>query len=70
MNFPPPLSLIISSVYYLITILMAVFSLFGIYLLIRYGRSLPLSITLAAVYSLFFLILFFQSHTTLINLLS
>ena len=60
-----PLQLTISSVYYILVAILTLFSLFAVYLLIRYGRSIVLSLTLSIVYALFFITILSQSYQTL-----
>jgi len=68
--FMTPASLIISGIYYVLIVFLALFSIFGVYILIRYGKSRPFSLTLAIIYSLFFLTILFQSYQTLHSLLT
>ena len=65
-----PGGLIILSLYYLLAALLTFFSVFGIYILIRYGRTVPLTLVIAVVYSLIFLKLLSESYATLKGLLS
>lgn len=64
-----PLQLTISSVYYILVAILTLFSLFAVYLLIRYGRSLAMSFTISIVYILFYIIILSQSYQTLHTLL-
>lgn len=63
-------NLLISGIYYIFVGLMAFFSLFGVYILIRYGKSIIFSLVLAIVYSIFFLQILAASHATLQSLLA
>ena len=55
MNLSNPTNLLIAGLYYILVGLVTLFSLFGVYILIRYGRSLPLAFAISVVYALFFL---------------
>lgn len=65
-----PTNLLISGIYYVFVGIMGFFSLFGVYILIRYGRSVIFSSVLAIIYSIFFLQILVQSIRTLHTLLS
>jgi len=70
MDLSNPTNLLIASIYYVLTGLLAFFSLFAVYILIRYGKSVPLAFALAIVYSFFFLTILLQSYQTLHSLLA
>jgi hypothetical protein len=63
-------NLLISGIYYIFVGIMGFFSLFGVYILIRYGKSIIFSLVLAVVFSIFFLQILAASHATLHTLLS
>jgi len=65
-----PLNLLISAVFYIVAGVIAFFSLFGVYILIRYGKSIIFAFVLSVVYALFFILLFAQSYATLHTLIS
>jgi 4-amino-4-deoxy-L-arabinose transferase-like glycosyltransferase len=65
-----PANLLITGIYYVIVGLMGFFSLFGVYILIRYGKSKIFAFVLAAVYAFFFLEILNGSYQTLHTLLS
>ncbi len=65
MDFSNPGNLIITGIYYILTVLITFFSIFGVYVLLRYGQNRTLSFVISIVYSVFFLILLQQSHSTL-----
>ena len=56
---------IVSVIYYIILIPLAVFSAFGIYIYIRYGESRTFTLITSAVYIALFLILISASHSLL-----
>lgn len=70
MDLSSPINLIIASIYYIIVGLISLFSLFGVYILIRYGRSILLAVTVSAIYALFFLKILAETYATLHILLS
>ena len=65
-----PSNLLIAGIYYILVFFLSLFSVFGVYILIRYGKSKPFSLTLAIVYSIFFLAILAQSYGTLQSMLS
>jgi hypothetical protein len=65
-----PNNLLISGVYYILVALLSLFSIFGAYILIRYGKTTPLAITVAIVYGFLFLKILIETHQTLSLLLS
>jgi hypothetical protein len=69
MNLSNPNNLLIAGIYFILVGIMSLFSLFGVYILIRYGRSVPFSITLSVLYVFFFLTILFQSYHNLSLLL-
>ncbi len=62
--------LTISVVYYIIIAGLALFSLFGVYILVNHGRSRYLSLSSSAIFILWFLGLLLASQTTLHSLLT
>ena len=70
MNLSNPANLLIAGIYYVIVAGLSFFSLFGVYILIRYGKSTPLSLTIAVVYSFFFLKILAESYQSLGTILS
>jgi hypothetical protein len=63
-------NLLISGVYYVLIAVLSFFSIFGVYILIRYGKTTPLAITIAVVYSVFFLKVLMESYQTLQRIIS
>ncbi len=61
----PIANLIISSIYYILIVIMVFFSLFGIYVLIRYGEKRSLALIISLLFSIFFLGVLAQSYSTL-----
>jgi hypothetical protein len=70
MNSSTPTNLLISGIYYVVVGLMGFFSLFGVYILIRYGKSKIFAFVLAILYTFFFLQILAGSYQTLHTLLS
>lgn len=68
MNPQSPATLLVTGIYYALVLVLSVFSIFGVYLLIRYGRSRSLSLSIALAYSIFFLVLLSQSYSLLQSL--
>ncbi len=69
MNLSNPNNLIIAGVYYLLAAIMTFFSAFGVYILIRYGKSTLLAFIVSLFYIFFYFILLSASYQTLQNLL-
>ena len=65
-----PNNLLIASLYYIFTVLITFFSIFSIYLLIRYGRSIIFAITGSLIYTILFLKILSDSYQLLHILLS
>lgn len=63
-------NLLIAGVYYTLVACISFFSIFGVYILIRYGRSTPVALTIAIVYSVFFLKLLMSSYLTLSGIIA
>lgn len=70
MNLSSPTNLLIAGIYYVLVGVLTFFSVFGVYILIRYGKSTPLAFTVAVVYGFLFLTILAQSYSTLNNLLA
>jgi hypothetical protein len=69
MNLSSPANLLIAGIYWVIVGIMALFSLFGVYVLLRYGANQIFSLVLSIIYGFFFLTLLFQSYQLLTALL-
>ena len=65
MDLTNPGNLIIAAIYYILVGIMAFFSIFGVYVLIRYGKSRTLSVVVSIIYIIFFLQILEQSYRTL-----
>ncbi len=60
-----PVNLLIAGIYYVVAGIMAFFSIFAVYILIRYGQSKLLSLAIGVIYGFFFLTILAQSFHTL-----
>ena len=69
MNLSNPANLIIACIYYVLAGVLTFFSIFGIYILIRYGKSTPFTLTVALLYGFIFLQILNQSYQTLQSVL-
>lgn len=65
MNLSNPANLLIAGIYFVAIGILCFFSLFGVYILIRYGKSTPLALTICLVYSFIFLKILAESYQTL-----
>ena len=70
MNLSNPTNLLIAGIYYILAGIITFFSVFGVYILIRYGKSTPLALTIALLYSFIFLEILNQSYQTLQSITS
>ena len=68
MDLSNPANLLIAGVYYLITGVLVLFSAFAVYILMRYGKSVLLSLAVSLFYGFFFLTILASSYHTLNNL--
>lgn len=69
MDFSSPANLLIAGIYYILAAILAFFSVFGIYTLIRYGKSTILALTVSIIYCFLFLIILSTSYKTLQRIL-
>ena len=60
-----PAYLLIAGIYYVLIAFLSFFSVFGVYVLIRYGKSVPFALTLGILYAVFFLKILSTSLQTL-----
>jgi len=65
-----PTSLIVLWVYYLVAAVLSFFSVFGVYILIRYGKSPAFTLVVSLVYAALFLKILGDSYQTLHALLA
>ena len=65
MSFNQSLILIIAGLYYIIAGIFLLFSLFTVYIFIRYGRSKTITLSTSIVYALFFISVLSVSLATL-----
>ena len=69
MNLSSPANLLIAGIYYVLVGILSFFSVFGVYILIRYGKSTPLAFAVSLLYAFFFLQILSASYQTLQGLL-
>ena len=65
-----PNEILISGIYYFLVAVLSLFSIFGVYILIRYGKSVPFALVVCLVYGFLFLTILAQSYQNLTALLS
>ena len=65
MDYTNPANLIIAGIYFIITGIITFFSIFSVYILIRYGKSRNLSLVFSIIYSMFFIGLLEHSYSVL-----
>lgn len=70
MNLSTPANILIAGIYWVLVGIMGLFSLFGVYDILRYGKSLMFGLVISLIYSFFFLTLLAQSYSLLTQLLS
>ncbi len=69
MNLNDPTNLLVAGIYYLGAGVLSLFSIFGVYLLMRYGKSTLLSFTVSVFYIFIFLSILGSSYQSLQTLL-
>ena len=62
--------LLISGIYYVFVFFISLFSVFAVYLFIRYGRSIIIALAGSVIYSIIFLKLLSDSYQLLHTLIS
>jgi len=70
MSLSNPANLLIAGIYFVIVGILSFFSLFGIYILTRYGKSSTLALSIDVVYCFLFLKILAESYQTLNLILS
>lgn len=65
MDLTNPVNLLIAGIYFLFVGVLTIFSLFSIYVLLRYAQSRLLALVVCGVYAFFFLTILAQSYQTL-----
>jgi fatty acid desaturase len=65
MDFASITKLIIATIYYIIVGALAFFSAFAVYILLRYGRNLPVTVLVSVVYVIFFMTALASSYSAL-----
>jgi len=69
MNLSDPANLLIAGIYYVIVGIMSFFSIFAVYILMRYGRSTLLAFAFSIFYIFIFVSLLGNSYQALQTLL-
>jgi hypothetical protein len=67
-DYSNPVNLIIAAFYYIIVAVLTFFSIFAVYILNRYGRTRTITLTVSAIYIIFYLQVLAQSYRTLQNI--
>ena len=70
MNLSNPTNLLIAGLYLVLVGILAFFSVFGIFILMRYGKSTPFALGASLLYGFIFLQIINQSYQTLQVLLT
>lgn len=68
MDLSNPANLLIAGIYYLLAACLSFFSIFGVYVFIRYGKSSLLTLIISLVYTFFFIKILADSYLTLHSL--
>jgi hypothetical protein len=69
MNLSDPANLLIAGIYFVAAGILTFFSIFGVYVLIRYGKSTLLSFTVSVFYTFVFISILGSSYQTLQTIL-
>lgn len=70
MDTTSPANLLIAGIYYVLAGVLTFFSIFGVYILIRYGKSKTTSLAIAVIYSIIYLKILAESYGTLRAIIS
>lgn len=65
MDLSNPANLLIAGIYYLLVGVLSFFSIFAVYVLIRYGKSTLLTLLVSLLYTFFFLKILAESYSSL-----
>ena len=68
MNLSSPANLLIAAIYYILTAFLSLFSVFAVYIFIRYGKSSLLTLIVSLLYAFFFIKILAGSYLTLNSL--
>lgn len=69
MNLSNPANLLIAGVYYVLVAVLTFFAVFGVYILVRHGKSTPVALLVALIFAFMFVKILSQSHQTLSGIL-
>lgn len=69
MNLSDPANLVLAGIYFVITGIMTFFSIFGVYILMRYGRSTLFAFGLSVFYVFIYISILGSSYNSLQTLL-
>lgn len=69
MDLSTPVNLLIAGVYFIVTGLLSLFSVFAVYVLVRYGQSKTLSVIISLFYGFFYLTILSASYANLQQIL-
>lgn len=69
MDLTTAAQLLIQGIYYIIVGILALFSAFGVYILLRYGRSIVTASLVSVIYTIFFVVALLSSYASLKALL-
>ena len=70
MNLSNPVNLLIAGVYYALVAVLTFFAIFGVYILIRYGRSTPAAVLTYIIFAFMLMNILNQSHQILAGILA
>jgi hypothetical protein len=69
LNISNPTNLLIAGLYLVLVGILSFFSIFGVYILMRYGKSTPIAFAVSLFYAFVFLQILNSSYQTLQKLL-
>lgn len=69
MDLSTPVNLLITGIYFIVTGLLSLFSVFAVYVLVRYGQSKTLSVIISLFYGFFYLTILSASYANLQQIL-
>ncbi|MCL5009038.1 MAG: hypothetical protein M1400_01710 [Patescibacteria group bacterium] len=69
MNLSSPINLLIAGIYFLLVLVLSFFSVFGVYVLVRYAQSRMVALGVSLLYGFFYLTILSASYSNLQQIL-
>ena len=69
MNLSSPTNLLIAGIYFFVVVILSFFSIFAVYVLVRYAQSRMLAIGISLLYGFFYLTILSASYSSLLQII-